>query len=200
MDSETAQCAALMERCAKGDERALAALYDRWANPLLSFVERMCRDRAQAEDVVQEVFVRVWRAAPRYLPTAKFSTWLFQIARNAWLNEREKQLRRPTPLDIESPDAERGSVPAPEAPQSSSPMKSALDRELADRIDSAVRRLPEKLREVWILGAMQGRPYQDVAETLGIPVGTVKSRMFQAVRLLRTDLEPYCAADGADAG
>lgn len=193
MDPDTAECAALMERCAKGDEQALAALYDRWAAPLLSFVERMCGDRAQAEDVVQEVFLRVWRAAGRYQPTAKYSTWIFQIARNAWLNEREKQLRRPIPLDIESPDAEGGSIPAPPAPLDANPEKTALDAELGRRIDAAVRRLPEKLREVWILGAAQGRPYQDVAETLGIPVGTVKSRMFQAVRVLRSELEPYVA-------
>ena len=193
MDSDTAESAALMQRCAQGDEHALAALYDRWAGPLLNVIDRMCRDRALAEDLVQEVFVRVWRAAPRYEPTARYSTWLFQVARNAWLNEREKQLRRPTPVDIESADSDGGSVPAPAAPLSSCPAKSALDRELAEQIDGAVRKLPEKLREVWMLGAAQGLPYQDVAAILEIPVGTVKSRMFQAVRLLRTDLEPYVA-------
>jgi RNA polymerase sigma-70 factor (ECF subfamily) len=193
MDPETTEAAALMRRCAGGDEQALAALYDRWAGPVLAFVERMCRDRAQAEDVTQEVFLRVWRAAPRYEPTAKFSTWIFQIARNAWLNEREKRLRRPTPVELESSDAESGAVGSPAAPASSSPEKSALDRELAERIDAAVRKLPEKLREVWMLGAVQGIPYPEVSEILGIPVGTVKSRMFQAVRLLRSDLEPYAA-------
>lgn len=182
-----------MQRCAKGDEQALAALYDRWAGPLLAFLERMCRDRAQAEDLVQEVFLRVWRAAGRYEPRARYSTWLFQVARNAWLNEREKQGRRPTPVEFEGRDGTGGSLAAPAAPESEAPSKLLLDRELAERIDDAVRRLPEKLREVWLLGAVQGMPYQDVAETLGIPVGTVKSRMFQAVRLLRADLEPYAA-------
>lgn len=191
MDSETADAAALMARCARGDEQALAALYDRWAGPLLGFLERMCRDRSLAEDMVQETFVRVWRAAPRYQPTAKFSTWLFQIARNAWLNEREKRLRRPTPVEIETQDEGVSSVAAPAAPASSSPVGAALDRELAEQIDGAVRRLPERLREVWTLGAVQGLPYQDVAAILEIPVGTVKSRMFQAVRLLRADLEAY---------
>jgi RNA polymerase sigma-70 factor (ECF subfamily) len=191
MDSETAEAAALLERCAQGDERALAALYDRWAGPLLGFLDRMCRDRALAEDMVQETFVRVWRAAPRYQPTAKFSTWLFQIARNAWLNEREKRLRRPTPAEIESPDADGCSVAAPAAPRSSSPVAAALDHELAERIDDAVQKLPDKLREVWTLGAVQGLPYQEVSAILEIPVGTVKSRMFQAVRLLRTELESY---------
>lgn len=191
MDPDTAESVALMQRCAAGDEQALAALYDRWASPLLSFIERMCGDRATAEDVVQEVFLRVWRAAPRYQPTAKYSTWLFQVARNAWLNERERQVRRPVPVDFEAPDAAPSALPAPSAPAGESPAKTALDRELSERIDGAVARLPERLREVWLLGAQQGLPYQDVAAALEIPVGTVKSRMFQAVRLLRADLEPY---------
>src|SRR5687768_3667490 len=84
---------ALMARLAAGDSSALEGLYERWGGPVLSFVERMCGDRATAEDLLQEVFVRVWRAAPRYEPTAKFSTWLFQVARNATLNELEKRSR-----------------------------------------------------------------------------------------------------------
>ena len=72
-----------------------------------------------------------------------------------------------------------------------SPERSALDRELGERIDAAVRRLPPKFREVWLLAALQEVPYPEVAQILDIPVGTVKSRMFQASRLLRSELEPY---------
>ena len=90
-----------MARLARGDEQALAELHRRWAKPLLSFVRGMCGDPVLAEDLVQEVFVRVWRAAPRYEPTAKFSTWLFHIARNHWLNEREKRMHRIKPLSLD---------------------------------------------------------------------------------------------------
>jgi RNA polymerase sigma-70 factor (ECF subfamily) len=186
--------AALMERVGRGDEDALAELYGRWARPLLNFLYRMCRDRALAEDLLQDVFLKVWRAAPRYRPLAKFSTWLFQIARNHWLNEREKIMRRvrPVSLDRTGPVGDDGVrlkelVPGDDAP----PDEKALDSELGARIDDAAAALPEKLRAVWVLGAAQGLPYAQVAEILEIPVGTVKSRMFQAVRQLRAQLLPY---------
>ncbi|MCG3135808.1 MAG: ECF RNA polymerase sigma factor SigW [Planctomycetes bacterium] len=185
---------AAMARLGRGDETALAELYERWSGPLLHFIERMCGDRATAEDVLQDVFLRVWRAAPAYQPTARFSTWLFQIARNAWLNELEKKRRRPRSLD-DSPSDDGGSggsgsaeIADPRAPR---PERGAMDSELAERIRTAVGRLPPKLREVWVLGAAQETPYPEIAEILGIPVGTVKSRMFQAVRLLRSELERH---------
>jgi RNA polymerase sigma-70 factor (ECF subfamily) len=193
MPDEPEESARLMQRLAAGDERALAALYERWAGPLLGFLVKMCGDRALAEDILQEVFLRVWRAAPTYQPTARYSTWLFHVARNAWLNEREKLQRRPRPLALDAADDGDSAPLDPEDPSAPRPDRTALDRELGRRIDGAVARLPDKLREVWILGAAQGLPYPEVAEILGIPVGTVKSRMFQAVRLLRSDLEPYVA-------
>ena len=182
-----------MERLAQGDENALADLYRRWAKPLLNFLYGMCGDRTLAEDLLQEVFLRVWRAAPRYQPTAKYSTWLFQIARNHWLNEREKRMRRPRPMSLAGgPEDDGGSSGISVAdPSVRRPDRAAEDRELKDRIDAAVARLPERLRDVWVLGAAQGLPYQEVASILDVPVGTVKSRMFQAVRVLREELAPY---------
>jgi len=182
-----------MERLARGDEHALAELYQRWSRPLFSFLVKMCADQALAEDLVQEVFLRVWRAAPRYQPTAKFSTWLFHIARNHWLNEREKKMHRLRPLSLGASSSD-DDAPLDAADRSArSPAEKVLDKELGARIDGAVGRLPEKLRETWALAATKGLAYPEVAEILEIPVGTVKSRMFQAVRLLRHDLEPYVA-------
>jgi RNA polymerase sigma-70 factor, ECF subfamily len=185
-----AESVRLMARLAQGDESALAGLYGLWAKPLLNFLNGMCRDRALAEDLVQEVFLRVWKAAPRYEPRARFSTWLFQIGRNHWLNVREKALRRPQEVSLDPHDEGSSAEPAarPVAGLDSGtrrPEQRTLDRELGERIAAAVARLPERLREVWVLGAAQGLPYQEVAEVLDVPVGTVKSRMFQAVRTLR---------------
>ena len=182
-----------MERLAQGDESALTELYERWSGPLLSFLYGMCRDRALSEDLLQGVFLRVWKAAPRYKPLAKFSTWLFQIARNHWLNEREKKMRRirPSSLDTGDPDEGTSSLASRVADDDHGPSERALHGELAEHIQEAVERLPEKLRSVWMLGAAQGLPYREVADVLEIPVGTVKSRMFQAVRLLREELAPY---------
>ena len=184
-----------MERLAVGDETALEELYARWSRPLLSFLYGMCRDRDLAEDLMQGVFVKVWRAAPRYQPLAKFSTWLFQISRNHWLNEREKKLRRIRPVSLDG-GADDDGPRLVQSVASSDPLPEtrALSGELGEHIGAAVQRLPEKLRDVWVLGAAQGLPYKDVAEILDIPVGTVKSRMFQAVRALREELEPYVGA------
>jgi RNA polymerase sigma-70 factor (ECF subfamily) len=189
-----------MRRLAVGDERALEELYARWSGPLLNFLYGMCRDRAFAEDLMQGVFVKVWRAAPRYKPLAKFSTWLFQIARNHWLNEREKIMRRIRPVSLDG--SSRSSEDAPRlvkavSDDSPEPIEEALHGELGEHIRAAVERLPEKLRAVWVLGAAQGLPYREVAEILEIPIGTVKSRMFQAVRALRVELEPYVGSGGA---
>lgn len=188
-----------MQRLAQGDERALAELHRRWARPLQGFLLSMCGDRALAEDLTQEVFVRVWRAAPRYEPTAKFSTWLFHIARNHWLNEREKRMHRVRAfsLDHAGPSEDQPSLD-PRDQDARTPDAQALDRELGKRIDAAVARLPEKLRETWALAVAQGRPYQEIGEVLGIPVGTVKSRMFQAMRTVRDELKPYLGEDCPD--
>lgn len=180
-----------MEKLAKGDESALEELYLRWSKPLLNFLYRMCLDRAQAEDLMQEVFVKIWRAAPRYEPRARFSTWMFQIARNHYLNEAEKRRRRlkPVSLDGAGRDGEEAGLHEAVAGDARSPADAVSDRETGQRIAEAVSRLPEKFQSVWELAVNQGLPYPDVAEVLSIPVGTVKSRMFQAVRLLRGALE-----------
>lgn len=185
-----------MERLAQGDQAALEELYARWSRPLLHFLYRMCSDRILAEDLLQGVFVRVWRAAPNYQPLAKFSTWLFQIARNHWLNEREKRLRRIRPVSLDSTgkgsdQSDGQGLAATVDAGTPAPDLVAERTELGEKIAAAGARLPDKLREVWTLGAVQGLPYREVSEVLGIPVGTVKSRMFQAVRLLREDLEAY---------
>ncbi len=190
---DQAQSVRCMERLAVGDESALEELYERWSRPLLSFLYGMCHDRALCEDLMQGVFLKVWRAAPRYRPLAKFSTWLFQIARNHWLNEREKKMRRirPVSLDGSGPDDDGPRLGRSVAGDGPTPDEHAVSTELGEHIAAAVQRLPEKLRDVWVLGAAQGLPYKEVAAILAIPVGTVKSRMFQAVRTLREELEPY---------
>lgn len=189
-----------MERLASGDESALEELYVRWSRPLLNFLYRMCNDRALSEDLMQDVFVKVWRAAPRYEPRAKFTTWLFQIARNHWLNVREKKLRRIQPVSLDGgrarSDGSQGRLVMAVPSRAPTPDRTASRRELGDRIATAVTTLPEKLRSVWILGVNQGLPYAEVSAILEIPVGTVKSRMFQAVRLLRANLEPDLESHG----
>ena len=192
----------LMRGVAAGDRDALAALYTRHQRALLRFVTHLSHDLAHAEDAVHEVFLRVWRAAARYEPRARFTTWLFQIAKNHWLTERDRRRRRPA-LGLDGPAPGTGD---PAGPGSGGPPDPrASPHAEADRHErqAAVRRagaaLPEGQRLVVILADFQGLPYRDVAEILEIPVGTVKSRRHAADRRLRELLGPMFGDAGSSA-
>jgi len=175
-----------MARLKGGDLAAFESLYARYAHPLLNFFHQMCFDRVASEDYLQETFLRVWRARATWQPMAKVSTWLFQIAKNLWLNEREKQKLRPFHAAKGGDDSvaqwERVAGGAP------SPSESASSGETVAALRDAVGGLSEKLRAVFVMARYQGLPYAEIASALEIPEGTVKSRMAQAEKLLRDRL------------
>ena len=182
----------LMVRVRGDDLVAFEQIYARYSRPLLSFFYRLVYERGFAEDLMQETFLRVWKGRKRYRPTGKFTTYLFQIAKNHWLNERDKKRRRISPISLEAGGDEdsgglREAVPSSEK----GPMAESLDRELGGEIEKAVDSLSEKLRLVFVLGQLRGMRYADIAEILGIPVGTVKSRMSNAEKTIRGRLSSY---------
>jgi RNA polymerase sigma-70 factor (ECF subfamily) len=164
----------LMLRVKARDRDALAALYARYAKPLLRFIVSMVGRREVAEDALQETFLRVWRAAPTYEPAAAVSTWLFTIARNAALNLLARERGRPlTDAEIEEV-ATVGTTPGSDPADGTN-----------ETLRAAIDRLPPGERAVVILSAYAGLRYADIGRALGIPVGTVKSRMSSAVARLR---------------
>jgi len=178
----------LMLRVGRGDLEAFEALHRRFGRPVLNFFFRLTWDRQLSEDMTQEVFVKLWRAAPRYRPTAKFTTFLFQIAKNHWLNELDRRRRRPS---VQSLEAAPDGVPSPRdnVPWSGKdPSADAQDSELRERLRLAVENLSERLRDVYVLAEIRGLKYREISEELGIPVGTVKSRMHHAEKALRAFL------------
>lgn len=183
-----------MLRAASGDAAAYAALYDRWSGPILRYFFHLCYDREAAEDLLQETFLRIWRAAPRYEVRARFSTYLFQVAKNLWINERAKVLRRPLKVSLDAPRGDAGGESEPTSlaerlpGDDPDPRDEAARAETGRRIRAAVDGLSEKLREVFVLAAFREMPYGEVSAILGIPEGTVKSRMWAAVRVLRERL------------
>jgi RNA polymerase sigma-70 factor (ECF subfamily) len=177
----------------RGDGEAFASLYDRWSGPILRYFWHLCYDRDGAEDLMQETFLRVWRAAPRWEVRARFSTWLFQVAKNLWINERAKVLRRPLRVSLDAPGAgpsgeEGEALAARLAGDGPAPPEEAERIESGRRLRAAVEGLSEGLRAVFVLGGLEERPYAEVAAILGIPEGTVKSRMWAAVRQVRARL------------
>lgn len=170
--------AALMRRIAEGDEAALRTLIDRWQGPLVNFFYRSLSDQEQAEDLAQVTFVRVYRAAETYTPTAKFSTYLFQIARRLLINEYKRAERRP--LHYVDPSDLRA-VAAPAADD--------LHWEVEEAFRRALARLPENQRTAILLLKQQELSYQEIADIMGAQEGAVKTWIFRARQFLKQELK-----------
>jgi len=176
----------LMVAFAEGDAEAFASLYDRHARPLINFFYRMCYDRALAEDLTQDTFVKLLRFKRRYRPEASFKTFLYTVARNLWIDKYRSLKAAPKTVSTEVRTHEGGATLGDlvEAGGRSSEQR-LEDREAADLVRTALQDLPEGQRMVFVLAEAQGLKYREISEVLGIPVGTVKSRMNAAVTRLR---------------
>jgi RNA polymerase sigma-70 factor, ECF subfamily len=169
----------LMQRIARDDTAAFDALFLRHRRTVFSFTLRMVGDRATAEDLAQECFLRVWRARQRYHPTAAFRTWLFTIARRLALDELKKRQGQGTVLAAEMGDEEGTLEPMERMaqPAESNPQEIVMARELGRVMQAALRQLTEECREAVILRDSEGLTYDEIAKVLGCPLGTVKSRL-----------------------
>lgn len=166
----------LMLRVCAGDRDAFTELVRRHQRPLMNFFRRSGVNR-DVEDLVQQTFLRLYRYRDRYTPRAKLTTFLYLLARQVWVDELRRHARRERLRRGLTDEAE------PFAPPDLQPERGDLD------VDRAVAALPEGLRLVVVMGVYQEMPYADIAAALNIPVGTVKSRMFNALRQLRQTLE-----------
>jgi RNA polymerase sigma-70 factor (ECF subfamily) len=186
-DAETDPLAALRE----GDPGPYEAFVRAEAGAFLGFFRRLGAGRHEAEDLVQETFLKMFHAASRYQPRERFTAYAFRVARNAWIDRQRRRGSRP-PLAADGGE----DVPArePASPGREDPFEYAVRDEEAERLRAAMVLLPETHRSVFELGAMQGMAYAEIGELLGVPVGTVKSRMFHAVRKLRAALEEESGA------
>jgi RNA polymerase sigma factor (sigma-70 family) len=177
--------AELMRRFGAGDDEAFRRLVERHQKALLGFFWRRCLDRALAEDCVQEVFLRLVRHRGSWRPEAKFTTYLYRIAENHWIDRYRSRKSAPPEASLEAMTEEEpgtGSGFAASGPTSS---ERAGQIELGERIRRAVLRLTQEQRAVFALAEARGMRYEDIAHVLSIPVGTVKSRMHAAVTRLR---------------
>ncbi len=172
----------LIERYQQGDGDVLILLIQRYRQELFHFLVRFLSNRAAAEDVFQETFLQVHHSAESFDISRRFKPWLFTIAANKARDHLRRKTRRPTvPLDAQVGD-EAGSSFV-DLMQAELPMPGdRMDRaELAQRVRDAVETLPAHLREILLLSYFQGFSYNEIAETLQIPLGTVKSRLHSAV-------------------
>jgi len=183
---------ALMGRVGRGHADAFEVLVDRHTNAVTTFCYAFCRDRDQAEDLMQEVFLRVYRNARSYKPVAKFTTWLYRVAANLCINEAKKAKLRKTvsldgPMDSD-PDATR--IVEKMATGDPGPLTEAERHEATKLIERAIEALPRDQRVTLILVERQNLPYKEVADILGdVTVSAVKMRVKRARENLREALK-----------
>ena len=184
--------AQLMLRVKRGDTAAFAALVDKYKQPLLNFVARTLRDPTEAEDLAQNVFVQAWKSRTRYRASAKFSTWLFTIARNLCLNElRRRSGHTAEPLDAPHPEHEGEPLHQPPDAQTASPPDALLHIELERKIEEALAALPENQRTAILLCRQEELSYEEIAEVLGCSLSATKSLIFRGRETLKEQLKPY---------
>lgn len=180
--------AELTRRCLAGDERAYRDLVERYRRPVYTLARRMVRSAEDAEDVAQETFVRMFRALDRYDPARPFAAWLFTIATRLCIDHLRR--RRVQPVSLTREDSESGesreldiedTLPGPEELAA----RSEEERGTRDLIEG----LPEHYRVVVVLRHQQDLSYEEIAEALSLPLGTVKARIHRARALLKERME-----------
>jgi RNA polymerase sigma-70 factor (ECF subfamily) len=174
-----------------GDAQAFERLLRRHRAPLFTFLLRMVGDRARAEDLTQEAFLRVVRAAARWEARARFQTWLYTVARNLCVDQsRRDRFRRADSLDAQSPLGDGDGPPLVEsiASDGALPDRAADSALVRPALERALLSLPAEQREVFLLREQAGLPFKEIAELIGCNENTVKSRMRYALEGLRRHL------------
>ena len=185
----------LMLRVKTGDLGAFEELVETHQHRVVGTVAKMLGDETEAEDVAQQVFVRVWRSAARYEPTAKFTTWLFTITRNLVFNELRRRKRHGTTSIDESRENDDDSPRHQIADLGVKvPDVSMLDDEMMNAIHRAIEELPEAQRMAIVLRRYEETPYEEIAQVLDLTVPAVKSLLFRARTELREKLKQYLSA------
>ena len=185
----------LMLRYQKGEVRAFELLLSRHRKPVFNFILRFVGDKAQAEDLLQEVFLRIIKGADAYQRQAKFTTWMYTIARNLCVDaSRRGKHRRAYSLDAPM-DRDEGKDGATllDVTSDGAPAidRQAISGQLSGRLHSAIGKLSDEQREVFLMREFLDMPFKDIAEVVGCPENTVKSRMRYALEKLREELEEY---------
>jgi RNA polymerase sigma-70 factor (ECF subfamily) len=187
-DALNKESIALMEQIKQGDEMAFERLVELHQHAVIGTVAKMLCNHADAHDIAQQVFLRVWKSAARYRPEAKFTTWLFTITRNLVFNEMRRRKRHPQTSLEETEEEYHIGIPDDEHRR---PDAENLQAELEKVIDDAIASLPEKQRMAVILRRYEDLAYEEIGEVLKLTVPAVKSLLFRARTQLREKLEPY---------
>ena len=178
--------AELVVRALKGRDDGFEELVRRYQRPIVSYVYRMTGDYDAALDLTQEVFIKVYNSLARYRPEYKFSTWIYRIAHNAAVDHLRRRPSRPQGLDRTARDGE--TYERPVASDAPSPEQLSERAEMRAEIEDVIQQLPASYRELILLRHAHDLSYDEIAEVTGLPLGTVKNRIFRAREAMRLPL------------
>lgn len=179
----------LVERAQRGDKRAFELLVNKYHRKLGRLLSRMVRDAAEVEDITQEAFIKAYRALPGFRGESAFYTWLYRIAVNTAKNYLVAHKRQPVSSDVLAEDAENfedgellRDIATPDA--------ELQTKQIAQAVNEAVEALPEELRTAITLREIEGMSYEEIAQMMGCPIGTVRSRIFRAREAIAEKIRP----------
>jgi len=191
----------LVERVQAGDKRAFDELVLKYQHKLVKLISRYVHDHAEALDVSREAFIRAYRALPRFCRDSSFYTWLYRIGINTTKNHLVSQGRRPPDNDIDAQDAERYDIESRLKDQES-PEALVQRDQVQETVMAAIDDLPDDLRTAIVLREFEGLTYDEIAQAMDCPIGTVRSRIFRAREAIDKRLRPLIDDTGeqSDAG
>ncbi len=169
----------LVKRVQRGDKGAFDLLVLKYQHKIVNLVMRYVRDPELALDITQEAFIKAYRALPRFRGDSAFYTWMYRIAVNTAKNHLAAQRRRPMSVELDFQDPEQYDLHA-KLKETDTPEAITLSNETRETVEQAIAALPEDLRTAIILREIEGMSYEEIAQTMECPVGTVRSRIFRA--------------------
>ncbi len=187
----------LVARVKAGDKQAFNVLVQKYQHKLVKLISRYVHDQAEAMDVAQEAFIKAYRALPRFRGDSSFYTWLYRIGINTAKNYLVAQGRRPPDNDVDAQDAERYDVDSP-LKDHETPEALARRDEIQQTVMDAIEDLPEDLRMAITLREFEGLTYEEIAQTMDCPIGTVRSRIFRAREAIDRRLRPLLSEATGD--
>jgi RNA polymerase sigma-70 factor (ECF subfamily) len=179
----------LVLRVQKGDKKAFDLLVLKYQQKISNLISRYIRDPHEVLDVTQEAFIKAYRALPKFRGDSAFYTWLYRIAINTAKNYLVAQGRRPPTDDVEAETAEQMDVGV-RLKETGTPENYVLTEEISQTVQKAIEDLPEDLRTAIILRELEGMSYEEIANAMSCPVGTVRSRIFRAREAIDKKLSP----------
>jgi len=180
----------LVARAQRGDKQAFGLLVEKYQRKLARLLSRFIRDPAEVEDVTQEAFIKAYRALPAFRGDSAFYTWLYRIGINTAKNYLMAMGRRaPTSTEVEAEEAE-GFEEGEQLRDINTPESVLLSKEIAQTVNSTIEKLPEELRKAIQMREIEGMSYEDIAQAMDCPIGTVRSRIFRAREAIAEQLRP----------